>query len=135
MEILSHDSLVETLSQLNISVIAELAVMSRSLNVSLKEVYMDNLFWKKKTEWLLRRELRNRTIGWEKVFVLASKSVCIIKTADNGNVELLDILIEIGEDPSTKNNAAIRQASENGHLLVVNRLLEDPRVDPSAIRR
>jgi hypothetical protein len=35
-------------------------------------------------------------------------------------------------DPSTSNNYAIRWASYNGHIEVVNRLLEDSRVDPSA---
>jgi hypothetical protein len=31
-----------------------------------------------------------------------------------------------------KHNFAIREASANGHLAVVERLLADPRVDPSA---
>jgi hypothetical protein len=32
-------------------------------------------------------------------------------------------------DPSADNNYAVRQAAENGHLAVVDRLLEDNRVD------
>ncbi len=37
-------------------------------------------------------------------------------------------------DPTINNNCAIREAILGGHLAVVNRLLEDQRVDPSAIR-
>ena len=35
-------------------------------------------------------------------------------------------------DPGGERNRAIKAASKNGHLGVVNRLLEDFRVDPSA---
>jgi ankyrin repeat protein len=35
-------------------------------------------------------------------------------------------------DPSANNNRAIRLAAPNGHLAVVERLLQDVRVDPSA---
>ena len=35
-------------------------------------------------------------------------------------------------DPSFKNNHAIQVASWNGHLVVVERLLQDERVNPSA---
>jgi ankyrin repeat protein len=34
--------------------------------------------------------------------------------------------------PSADNNLAIRWASDRGHIDIVNRLLEDLRVDPSA---
>ena len=37
-----------------------------------------------------------------------------------------------GLDPSADDNYAIRAASENGHIAVVDRLLQDGRVDPSA---
>ena len=50
----------------------------------------------------------------------------------NGNVELLELLLEQGVDPSYDNNYAIRFASSHGNLAVVDRLLKDPRVDPSA---
>jgi len=45
--------------------------------------------------------------------------------------EMVELLLPF-IDPSAENNYAIRVASENGHLAVVNRLLADERVDPSA---
>ena len=55
---------------------------------------------------------------------------------DGGDLDLLDLLLNCGDgcgiDPSLKNNHAIQLASENGHNLVVDRLLQDERVDPSA---
>ena len=50
----------------------------------------------------------------------------------NGNVYLLELLLERGVDPSYDNNNAIQHASCHGHIAVVERLLMDPRVDPSA---
>ena len=35
-------------------------------------------------------------------------------------------------DPSIDSNRAIMRASEQGRITIVKRLLEDPRVDPSA---
>jgi hypothetical protein len=52
--------------------------------------------------------------------------------ARRGDVAVVGALIAQGIDPSAGDDAAIRAASEDGHLLVVERLLADPRVDPSA---
>ena len=41
------------------------------------------------------------------------------------------LLLDPRVDPSAQNNKAIRIASENGHIEVVEILLKDPRVDPS----
>ena len=49
-----------------------------------------------------------------------------------GNVEWMDILILAGVDTTAKNNEAIVLASKYGHLSIVDRLLQDPRADPSA---
>ena len=49
-----------------------------------------------------------------------------------GNVSNVDELIRGGINPSFYNNYVFRLASENGHLAVVERLLQDARVDPSA---
>ena len=49
----------------------------------------------------------------------------------NGDATLVDLCIQAGVDPSVQDNSAIQEASSNGHLPVVNRLLEDERVDPS----
>ena len=47
------------------------------------------------------------------------------------NIELVNLLLLFDCDPLT-NNAAIRVAAQNGHIDVVDRLLQDGRVDPSA---
>ena len=44
-----------------------------------------------------------------------------------GDVGLVSICIQAGVDPSIHDNWAIRMASENGHYLVVDRLLQDSR--------
>jgi len=41
--------------------------------------------------------------------------------------------VDLGRiDPSARKNIAVRQAAQNGHIAVVDRLLQDKRVDPSA---
>ena len=55
----------------------------------------------------------------------------LILAARIGDVEIVDELINRGYDPSIDNNEAILVASSNGHLPVVDRLLQDERVDPS----
>ena len=44
----------------------------------------------------------------------------------------VDILFDKNNDPTIDDNYAIRWASENGHIAIVDRLLQDGRVDPSA---
>ena len=51
---------------------------------------------------------------------------------NGGDLDLLDLLLKGGVDPSMEENYAIRSACENGHLVIVDRLLQDSRVDPSA---
>ena len=47
------------------------------------------------------------------------------------DVQTLNYVLERNMDPSARNNWAIRWASTNGHLSVVDQLMRDPRVDPS----
>jgi len=54
------------------------------------------------------------------------------EAVDEGDVTLVDLLIQTGVDPSANDNWTIRAASKHGHLSVVNRLLQDERVDPSS---
>ena len=55
------------------------------------------------------------------------KTVC----KDGGDLDLLDLLLgESGVNPSLEDNEAIHLSSRNGHHLVVNRLLQDSRVNP-----
>jgi hypothetical protein len=57
-----------------------------------------------------------------------------IEAIQRGDEKEVDELLQEGNrlNPSVDNNLAIRCASENGNLAVVNRLLQDERVDPSA---
>jgi hypothetical protein len=52
--------------------------------------------------------------------------------ARRGDVAVVGALIAEGIDPSAGDNCALRAASEEGHLAVVERLLTDPRVNQSA---
>jgi hypothetical protein len=60
--------------------------------------------------------------------------VALLSAVENGHVDVVDYLIcqNAMFDPSADGNRAIRQAAGNGHLAVVERLLQDVRVDPSA---
>lgn len=55
----------------------------------------------------------------------------IIVASTIGDLAAVNRLLDNHADPSVLNNLAIRSASKNGHLAVVNRLLDDIRVDPS----
>jgi hypothetical protein len=67
------------------------------------------------------------------LFVAAKAFSSVLKgLARRGDVAVIGALIAQGIDPSAGDNAAIRAASEAGHLAVVERLLADPRVDPAA---
>ena len=58
-----------------------------------------------------------------------------MNACDKGDSELVEMLLQDGTgrvNPSANTNEAIRIASENGHHLVVDRLLQDSRVNPSA---
>jgi hypothetical protein len=54
--------------------------------------------------------------------------------AGSGHVEVVNLLLDTpgrGIDPADYHNKAIRNAAENGHLDVVDRLLQDQRVNPN----
>lgn len=55
----------------------------------------------------------------------------LIQAAENGNLEEVQRLMEMGADPSTDNNEAIVMATINGHLEIVRLLLSDSRVSSS----
>jgi hypothetical protein len=60
----------------------------------------------------------------------------LVQAAANGHVDVVDYLLRHApidpSDPSAYDNLAVRGAAHNGHLAVVERLLQDKRVDPSA---
>ena len=69
--------------------------------------------------------------------LLVNGDVCraLQRAAENGHVDVVNYLLRLRDacsDPSANDNLAILLASENGHLAVVQRLLQDRRVDPSA---
>ncbi|KAJ3265119.1 hypothetical protein HDU77_006350 [Chytriomyces hyalinus] len=49
-----------------------------------------------------------------------------------GHLQTATLLLSLGCDPSARSNDAIQWACTNGHLPLVNLLIEDPRVDPGA---
>jgi hypothetical protein len=64
-------------------------------------------------------------------------------TAEEGFLEIVDLLMTFGLDPSLDTDYCVRLAAQNGsynlsftlgHDLVVERLLVDPRVDPGAVQ-
>ena len=59
------------------------------------------------------------------------KEGLFIASCRYNNLRLVKWLLKQGVDPSDCSNYAIREASENGYLEIVEILLQDPRVDPS----
>ena len=56
-----------------------------------------------------------------------------LRYCNDDNIILIKILLTHNKiDPSMNDNFAIRYASHNGHLSIVEKLLKDERVDPSA---
>jgi ankyrin repeat protein len=61
-------------------------------------------------------------------------SISFLNAVRTGNLALVNLTLELDLiDPSFENNIAIREASEHGHVNIVDRLLRDTkkRVDPS----
>ncbi len=54
-----------------------------------------------------------------------------IRAVQSGDLNLVNEFIERGLNPAANDNSPIVHASEFGQLDIVNRLLEDPRVDPT----
>src|SRR3990172_12409974 len=132
MSIVLSDLLHELLLHLNDASIVNLKVSHSKLNNAIEEVYKNNLFWKQKTEILLETKLGDKKIDWRLIYNKIKSKVDLKRATKEGDLNLVNILIETNFDPSADDNYAIRKASYHGHLNVVNRLLEDDRVDPSA---
>src|SRR3989304_4321084 len=132
MSIVSSDLLHELLLHLNDASIVNLKVSHSRLNNAIEEVYKNNLFWKHKTEILLETKLVDKKIDWRLIYNKIKSDVDLKRAAEEGDLNLVNILIEANFDPSADNNYAIGVASNNGHLNIVNRLLKNDKVDPSA---
>ncbi|KAJ3328657.1 hypothetical protein HDU91_004053, partial [Kappamyces sp. JEL0680] len=59
---------------------------------------------------------------------------CIRFACRAGLLEQVETCLRLGAHPAVKDNYCIRSACQFGHLGIVRRLLQDPRVDPSACR-
>jgi len=68
----------------------------------------------------------------DKLFVKPWDEKRLEDAADEGDVGVVNLLIQMGVDPSADDNHAICLASSKGQLPVVERLLQDERVNPSA---
>lgn len=55
----------------------------------------------------------------------------LLNACSNDDLHTVINEIDKGVDPSADNNFAIRWAADNGHLAVVESLLQDHRVDPA----
>ena len=53
--------------------------------------------------------------------------------AADGRVDIVETLLALGADPSTKSSLAFRSACFNGHARVAEILLDDARVQPMAL--
>lgn len=56
--------------------------------------------------------------------------LAVLLFAERGNYIALTQLLDLGVDPATYDNAAIKLAAQNNHTDIVLELAKDPRVDP-----
>ena len=56
--------------------------------------------------------------------------LAVLLFAEKGNYNALTQLLDLGVDPSTYDNAAVKLAAENNHIDIVLELSKDSRVDP-----
>ena len=53
--------------------------------------------------------------------------------SEKGHLDVVEVLLKHGIDPTTSHNYVVRTAARNGRVDVLKRLLEDPRVDPKDV--
>ena len=81
------------------------------------------------TKLIRQRRIEHKTNRFLRHSIKDNK---IAEASGLGDTEIVDELIKRGFDPTKDYNNAIVIASGHGHLAVVNRLLEDNRVNPGA---
>jgi ankyrin repeat protein len=96
-----------------------------TINQSNQKVKMSTSFWKSLTAEINQMFDKQNFIEPKKI------NNQFIKACKTGNLEMVNACLASGVDPSANDNSAIRWASFNGHISVVDRLLQDKRVDPS----
>ena len=129
------DLLLVLCSRLNNS-----ALRSLSLNPVLwplvSEVIKSQYFWYLRTQDLVGRELAQRSgRDWKSAYYLLESALTLKNKYTREvlhNLLAVEVLLELGFDPSINDDYAIRWASDKGHVGMVKLLLRDERVDPSA---
>lgn len=56
----------------------------------------------------------------------------VLNAVEDNQLEVIELLMDYGLDPSGDENVLLRNAVSSGHFDMVQLLLSDPRVDPSA---
>lgn len=101
---------------------------------SIDLVEASDTYWKYRTEKMVGVSLRQRIgVIWRNVHdKLEGTNLSLLKLAECGDVTEVDILMEVGVDPSKEDNSALIRASSNGRAGVVKLLVLDKRVDATS---
>jgi ankyrin repeat protein len=136
METLSTDLLLLLSAVLDRQSIKIYYQASSSLHQNMIKVFNNDLFWKKRTEYLLRISLSDRNVNWKNLCGVIAKSLqhkYIIPTAaSTGNIDVVKLLIELNYDVLINNNSTICKAAKSNNLELVKYLLTIPGVRPNA---
>jgi ankyrin repeat protein len=95
-------------------------------------VEINQLFEKQEDQTIQKTEEIEETTESYKCHT-ASESYKFYTACNTGNVELVNTYLENGHDPCEYSNSAIRIACETGCISVVDRLLQDKRINTSNI--
>lgn len=108
---LNEDNIYDIIKFIDYKNLLKLCGSSRRLN----NLCRNNRFWQLLIDALARE--------------YTSPEQGLIETAQLGNLNILNILIEHGINPAAQNNQALIEAVKSGQLHIVQRLLQDARVD------
>ncbi|CAH6420318.1 Hypothetical protein POVR2_LOCUS124 [uncultured virus] len=101
---------------------------------TLRSFASDQYFWYQRTEFLLESNLLSRQGDWKTAYYAledAMKQINKFTDAVLASTLAVQVLFEMGTNPSLDRNLAIRTACSRGYTDVVAMLLTDPRVEPS----
>lgn len=135
MEVPPRDVLILVYSRLDNDTLEVLS--STSLWYEIREIVNMQYFWYLRTQYLLGSQLKQITnVDWNKTYnILTEVDLSKKLLTERAVADLLtvQVLLEIGYDPSVHNNYMFVVAARNNSLEVVENLLSDQRVNPSAI--
>jgi ankyrin repeat protein len=94
---------------------------------------MSNKFWSSLTEEIIQLFEDREIIETTEKNHERKQTFKFYKACKTGNVELVNSYLENGYDPCEYSNSAIRIANEKGCIAVVDRLLQDKRINTSNI--